>query len=91
MANSEPTPASELPTIQESLRNLGRYGYRETAPETLRIMASQVETELEDLRRQAAGLTAEVQQGLESGDPLTFVNLKKKQSFLGPVKEEVDF
>ena len=82
MADSESTPASELPTIQESLRNLGRYGYRETAPETLRTMASQVETELEDLRQQAAALTAEVQQGLESGDPLTFVNLKKKQSFL---------
>ncbi len=82
MANSEPTTYDELPTIQESLRDLGKYGYRETPPETLRIMAAQVEVELQDLRQQAANLKEEVQQNLKSGDPLTFVNLKKKQTFL---------
>lgn len=82
MPDVKQTPDSELPTIQESLRVLGKYGYRETAPETLRLMASQVEAELKDLQRQAAQLTEEVQQNLESGDPLTFVNLKKKQTFL---------
>jgi len=82
MAESEQTPNSELPTIQESLRILGKYGYRETAPETLRLMASQVEAELKDLQRQAVQLTEEVQHNLEAGDPHTFVKLKKKQTFL---------
>ena len=82
MADSEQTPVSELPTIQESLRALRKYGYRETRPETLALMANQVEAELEDLRRQAAELMGEVQQNLESGDPLTFVNLKNKLAFL---------
>ena len=88
MANSEQTPVNELPTIQESLRDLGKYGYRETAPETLRLMATQVEAELETYRRRAVSLKTKVQEGLESGDPKIFAELKKQQAFLrGDIEE----
>jgi voltage-gated potassium channel len=88
MANSEQTPVHELPTIEESLRDLGKYGYRETPPETLRLMATQVEAELEGYRQRAVKIKAEVQEGLESGNSQIFVDLKKKQTFLrGDIEE----
>ena len=82
MANSEQTPVNELPTIQESLRDLGKYGYRETAPETLKLMATQANAELEGYRQRAVKIKEDVQEGLKSGDPKIFVNLKKKQAYL---------
>ncbi|MFP6673014.1 MAG: ion transporter, partial [Pirellulaceae bacterium] len=88
MANSEQTPVNELPTIQESLRDLGKYGYRETPPETLKLMATQANAELEGYRQRAVKIKADVQEGLKSGDPQAFVKLKKKQAFLrGDIEE----
>ena len=82
MSNSTPTSSENGPTIEQSLRQLGKYGFSQTPAETLEKMTSQIDLELEQLRGEAAELNVRISQQLETGDPHVFSELKKKLGYL---------
>ena len=71
------SPAGQ-PEIRSILRDLQKYGYRQTTRDVLEKMDSQLERELEGLRQQAGQLKDEVEAALEAGDAHVFDMLKDR-------------